>query len=633
MKKLFTTLVLLLSFSGYSQTIIYAENFDQPSGADSISQAKSLPAALPWNDTSVVSTTPAHSFHVKGNTASTVWFETDAFSTTTGDHLYLEFDHIAEVYASNICQVYVSTNNGFTWNLLQNSNYLGHAGTYIGYFNENSYPEWGGFPTPTNNLWKHETFNLDYIRNYGSVKLKFQVTFNSKDFSLSPSQYHHGWFIDNIRVLSSACDQIPPSILISTQNSVLCDSSYPRGAMTYYSNGFSATTAFNVVDNKSLESVKVYETINGVSQPAANLFNTTGSKYTHSFGGYTSTDTISYYIEAKDTCGNSSFFPDTGTYTFYFVPQRSKCRGGMCGGGHAFVDKFPWVQDFEGTGWTPGFGSGGSSIRGGMPGATWLRVDPHLGNNHGWSVRNGSTPFSSTGPLKDHTSGNGNFIYSYWVSKNYTQNTSYTPPCIMLDSTNEYNLSFYYHMFGPEIDRLIVEIDSAGGTSPIWYVAKTISGQQQSSANSSWKKAYVDLSPYRGKIIKMRFRAFIRANNTYGHIALDDIAIGKASSNDISTDTILSPNILACTGTSNVPVRVQVSTLGVNPDSLVTMAYQLDNNPVVHDTFALANNSLGDTSWFTFSQPVSYSAATTHTLKVWSTVAGDTINQNDTAVF
>src|SRR5690606_3395526 len=82
-------------------------------------------------------------------------------------------------------------------------------------------------------------------------------------------------------------------------------------------------------------------------------------------------------------------------------------------------------------------------------------------------------------------------------------------------------LSFWYHMFGADIDSLVLELFDGAS----WHHELTLAGQQQTSKNAPWKEAIVNISAYANDTIKVRFTGY--RNSTFAFnsvIAIDDVS-------------------------------------------------------------------------------------------------------------
>lgn len=625
--------VFLISFSATSQNLIFTESFDQPSGPDSVSVVSTLgPNLTPtlWNDTNLIYTTPGQSFHLKGS-GNWVAFETDTFSIGQNNgNIFLSFDQIAEVYKLNRCKIQVKVSSTF-WLTLFSSDYFGSAVNYSTgklYFNSESNPKWSQNTVPDSSWWKHEVFDLTAYKQYSPIKIRFIGELDQIDTSIS--DYHNGWFVDNIKIFETNCDFIKPQISISNSPSgPLCNQTTLDGPFENPTS-FNENRWFKVTDNHSVDSVRVIEMVNNTKY-TTKLSSPISNHYSYNFSGYNMGDTIQWVVEAYDSCGNVSYFPSSGFYTFYFAPIISNCFGGGCNTGHHLIDKLPWVLDFEE--WAK---ATSAYSRGIMPPNQSFDINPSLnsGTYFGWTVGSGNTSTSNTGPSKDHTTGTSSskYLYSEFQGQSSQSSTFFTLPCIDLRDTNNYALNFYYHMYGADIKNLRVQIDSSKTSNYTWHNAKIITGEQQSSQYESWQKAQINLFDYKGKVIRVRFIAAINnnSNTNKANIAIDDISIQPISKYDISLTSFYSPTQLACFGYNNVPVTVGYKSLGAILPGKIPMAYQLDNTSIIYDTLAPQNITINQEAWFTFDSTMTYSPLIPHTLKVWSTVnnSSDTIITN-----
>ena len=111
---------------------------------------------------------------------------------------YLKFWHIAKTEAgSDKCYVDISVDIGETWLPLPDFLYLGSAAGFDtkGYFDEESYPDWGtGSETPQNSWWKEEIFDLSGYTIASDVMLRMRLVSNT-------SVNKYGWLTDDITVM------------------------------------------------------------------------------------------------------------------------------------------------------------------------------------------------------------------------------------------------------------------------------------------------------------------------------------------------------------------------------------------------------------------------------------------------
>ena len=92
-----------------------------------------------------------------------------------------------------------------------------------------------------------------------------------------------------------------------------------------------------------------------------------------------------------------------------------------------------------------------------------------------WQANNGSTMSSSTGPIGDHTTGMGTYLYTEASSSGDT--AILQSNCFNLSGATTPMLSFYYHMYGADMGNLYIEVLHNG----TWYTEDSIKGEQQSA--------------------------------------------------------------------------------------------------------------------------------------------------------
>ncbi len=141
------------------------------------------------------------------------------------------------------------------------------------------------------------------------------------------------------------------------------------------------------------------------------------------------------------------------------------------------------------------------------------------GDDIDWDVYTSNTPSGETGPDEDHTSGNGNYIYT--ESSNCFNHTGLvSTPSFDLSSLSNPELHFWYYMYGAEIGTLSVQASVDGGTTwsaDLW----SLSGDQ----GQEWFEAVVSLSGYASETdVMFRFTG-ATGDNWHSDIALDDFSV------------------------------------------------------------------------------------------------------------
>ncbi len=136
-----------------------------------------------------------------------------------------------------------------------------------------------------------------------------------------------------------------------------------------------------------------------------------------------------------------------------------------------------------------------------------------------WRVGEGQTPSSSTGPIEDFIPGSasGNYVYlepSYGCEGKVGHLLT---PCIEVNSATPI-LTYAYHMYGTDMGDLHVDIMVDG----IWQ--KDVRAPIKGNQGSNWYPDTIDLSPYQGEQITVRFRG-VTGDDFHSDIAIDGIQV------------------------------------------------------------------------------------------------------------
>ena len=271
----------------------------------------------------------------------------------------------------------------------------------------------------------------------------------------------------------------------------------------------------------------------------------------------------------------------------------------------------PMVQDFE----LFNFGT--------VPVQNW-EVDNTL--DEPWTFTSGATGTTLTGPTADHTLGTPLGKYAYMEANLVTNGevAGLISPCIDLRNLTAPKISFYYHMWGGGIGTLSVDIQDSTGA---WVNAWNKSGDQ----GNAWTEGLIDATPYAGKITKIRFRATsVTSFNSAGDIAIDDIGVFDPQPNDVSLAGIDSPSSDGCDLSPTQSVTVELTNLGLNPQTSIPVTVSLPGQPPLTGTWTGTLNP-GDTILYTLPGTVDLSSpATTYTFTAFTNMPGDQNNGNDT---
>ncbi len=218
----------------------------------------------------------------------------------------------------------------------------------------------------------------------------------------------------------------------------------------------------------------------------------------------------------------------------------------------------PFIENFDGLVWQEGTGATNDAD---AIDPCWLRP---ITTQMRWGTGAGPTPSANTGPSAD-ISGSGNYIYTE-ASRGAAEARISTPP-IIIDTVYAAPHIFYsYHMYGASITDLEIEIDDGSTVS----IARTHTGQQQTSNAAAWISDSIDITAYIGDTITITFIG--DATTFTGDIALDGIEVRDALLPCPDPTNLTATNILQNEFTLN-----WTSTNGSN-QSIVTY-YDLTTGP------------------------------------------------------
>lgn len=160
------------------------------------------------------------------------------------------------------------------------------------------------------------------------------------------------------------------------------------------------------------------------------------------------------------------------------------------------INTFPYSESFENT-----FGD-------------WIQ---NTGDDFDWTTLSGATQSNGTGP----TNANDGTYYAYMEASapnNPNKRAILESPCFDLSSVPFPELTFDYHMYGPEIGELEVEVSVGGGA---WISVWNKVGDQ----TDDWFTATVDLSTYTNATdLRIRFNG-VTGSSWGSDIAIDAISI------------------------------------------------------------------------------------------------------------
>ena len=184
----------------------------------------------------------------------------------------------------------------------------------------------------------------------------------------------------------------------------------------------------------------------------------------------------------------------------------------------------PYSQDFE------NFSNCGDASNCGDENCTlsenWLNAPNYSMDDIDWRTHSGGTQSSGTGPVVDANPGSafGNYLYLEASGECDSNEAILISPCIDLTDSNLVlvTASYQYHMLGADMGTL--NLDILTETEFIKNAHPTIRNNQ----GTQWKSQAIDLTPYIGQKVLLRFRG--KTGSSYlSDIAIDDFKVEASS--------------------------------------------------------------------------------------------------------
>ena len=275
-------------------------------------------------------------------------------------------------------------------------------------------------------------------------------------------------------------------------------------------------------------------------------------------------------------------------------------------------------------------------------------------NAYNWHVQsslcldlNKATPTALTGPIGDHTTGSGMFMYADAGNNNFDPTefsersvsgvAIFRSPCIDLQPNTKINMTYWYHRYGrnSDIDTQFVDVFSNGG----WVLGiDTLTSRTQLNERDAWLQRKVDLSQFAGERILMRFRSKDPKGNNgvQGDIAIDDIAIFEPTPIDIGITQINNPTSTAQDGCNLGVENIEVELRNYGTDTIfsgnLVLKYFYAGLVEVIDTLLV---DIPNDSMYThvFSETVDLSKFPgVNTLTVQAVLKDDTLQENNVEI-
>jgi hypothetical protein len=219
-------------------------------------------------------------------------------------------------------------------------------------------------------------------------------------------------------------------------------------------------------------------------------------------------------------------------------------------------------EDFEGFGITPTLNFGNR----------WTNT--YANSGYAWTIDN-SSPRQSSGPNK--TASRRNFAYLETMNFNNSSTPNLSTTCLDLGLSSSPRLNFYYHKYGSSMGDLLVDVYDG-----IWNNGVlVIPGPTQTNANDPWLYASVDLSAFKGKGVRIRFRPRIVGSfGLFSNMAIDDIVLVDTDSIPLEI-TNFKIDSSSCTEAGLAKLKFDIKKYQTGPISANDLSYEAYLNGVL----------------------------------------------------
>ncbi len=230
-------------------------------------------------------------------------------------------------------------------------------------------------------------------------------------------------------------------------------------------------------------------------------------------------------FQFKAAAQNDTFNLDSlQAATRYEIWVRDSC-GSIVSGWHGpiyiytdcIATSVPYYEGFDGSIWRPS----AASVDPGIIDNCWRRSDTV---EKVWIPKTGgsSSPFSGPSATR---SGSGNYMMTEILfSPAQPGNLVYElrSPVIANVGLQQPELNFWYHLYGPQIQKLLVYIEKLDESR---VLVDSIIGQQQTSKTAAWQQKSIPLTNFNGDTLKVVFEAYTGNIPGRVNVAIDDVEI------------------------------------------------------------------------------------------------------------
>ncbi|MEE4198914.1 MAG: S8 family serine peptidase [Bacteroidales bacterium] len=228
----------------------------------------------------------------------------------------------------------------------------------------------------------------------------------------------------------------------------------------------------------------------------------------------------------------------------------------------------------------------------------------YLNDDFEWWPWSSDTYQDGTGPSKDHTSGEGKFLYteSYFLEGESGVMNLCSPHFNISNLTQPF-ISFWYHMYAESMEMGTLFLDVYSVNEDQWY--ENIWSESGNQGNL-WKNALIDVSEYKNKgFLKFRFRV-VTSTNYQNSIAIDDFELYEGNILDLKIDSV-GINEEGGLLSDNEKIKIYYSNIGgkdIQAGEKIKFIYEVNDDLQVAEEFVVIENiTPGDNLVYEFTTP------------------------------
>jgi|GEM_PF-822921 len=282
---------IMLSTVLQAQTVIFHENFEAPSGGDSLTSSG---VPNPWAVNTRIYAAGAQCDSNYVQASDTSYLTTGVINCASYANVILKFSHICKIEVIDAAEIEVSINNG-PWTKLT-TQYINPGNSQFvnnGYkFTSTTYttPDVWSWAVPTakpqNSWWMPEQFDISALAgNQANVRIRFSL----RDGTTNGANWNHGWYLDDIMVVGAPGELIPPVITMIPP--VISDTISDTGPFT--------VSAF-IEDASGIDTAWLSYQVNSGAAEHIPMIWVSDSTYTATIPSFTYGNRIDYRVYAID---------------------------------------------------------------------------------------------------------------------------------------------------------------------------------------------------------------------------------------------------------------------------------------------------------------------------------------------